>query len=109
MSAFGLWSAILAIGAVTFAYRLSFIVLFERLSVPEWLRRGLRFVPIAALSAIILPELVMQAGGLNLSPLNPRLLAGLLAMAVAVKTRHVLATIVTGMLVLWLLRSVLPG
>lgn len=109
MSTFGLWSAILVIGGATFAYRFSFIVLFERLSVPEWLRRGLRFVPIAALSAIILPELVVQAGVLNMSPLNPRLLAGIVAMAVAVKTRNVLATIIIGMLVLWLLRSVLPG
>ncbi len=107
MSAFGVWSAILVIGSVTFAYRLSFIVLFERLSVPDWLRRGLRFVPIAALSAIILPELVVRAGVLNLSPLNPRLLAGLVAMAVAVKTRNVLATIIGGMLALWLLQALL--
>lgn len=107
MSTFGVWSAILMIGAVTFAYRLSFIVLFDRLSVPDWLRRGLRFVPIAALSAIILPELVVRAGVLNLSPLNPRMLAGLVAMAVAVKTRNVLATIIVGMLALWLLQALL--
>ena len=69
--------------------------------------RGLRFVPPAVLSAIILPELVQPAGQLNLSLGNVRLLAGLLAMLVAWRTRNVLLTVGAGMVGLWILQSVL--
>lgn len=107
MSAAGMWSSILVIGLITFLYRASFIFLFERLRVPDWLRRALRFVPIAALTAIILPELVIRDGALTLSLLNPRLLAGLVAAAVALKTRSILATIAAGMLALLALNLLL--
>lgn len=105
MNALGMWLAILLIGAITFAYRLSFIFLFERLRVPAWLQQALRFVPIAALTAIITPELLVQSGQLNTSLLNTRLIAGLIAALIAYKTRNVLVTIVVGMTALWVLNA----
>jgi branched-subunit amino acid transport protein len=57
--------------------------------------------------AIIVPELLMPDGTLNLNPLNPRLLAGLLAIFIAVRTRSVTWTIALGMLAFWLLRWLL--
>jgi branched-subunit amino acid transport protein len=69
----------------------------------------LRFVPIAALTAIITPELLIQQGALNLSVLNTRLIAGAVASLVAYKTRNVLVTIVVGMLVLWLLNALVAA
>ena len=70
---------------------------------PHVFREGLRFVPIAVLTAIIVPELVMSSGTLNLSPLNPRLLAGLAAIFVAWKTKNTVLTIVIGMIAFWIL------
>lgn len=102
-----LWLTILAAGAITYATRLSFILLFERLAVPEWLRRALRFAPPAVLSAIILPELLLQEGTLNFSYENPRLLAGLVAILVAWRTRNVLLTLLVGMGTLWALQAIL--
>jgi branched-subunit amino acid transport protein len=102
-----LWLAILAIGVITFAYRLSFILLFEKLNVPEGLRRALRFVPIAALTAIITPELLIQNNAIDLSPFNTRLLAGIIASFVALKTRNVFVTIAIGMLALWTVQMTL--
>lgn len=101
MSTLGMWLSIVAIGIVTFGYRLSFIFLFERLRVPAWLRRALRFVPIAALTAIITPELMIRGGAFNGVLFNSRMLAGVVAAAVAYRTRSVLLTIAVGMLVLW--------
>ena len=100
-----LWLTIIASGGVTYAIRLSFIVLLGRVALPEVLRRGLRFVPPAVLAAIILPELVLRQGNLDLSPANPRLLAGLLAGVIAWRTRNVLLTIGVGMAGLWLLQA----
>lgn len=99
-----LWLVMIAIGVLTFATRLSFIALLERFNVPEGLRRGLGFVPIAVLSAIIAPELAAYDGALHLSPLNPRLLAGIVATVVAYKTKNVILTIIVGMAALWVLQ-----
>lgn len=97
----GLWLSMFVIGAITFAFRLSFIALHERLRLPAPVTRALRFVPVAALTAIIVPELVLPAGAVDISLGNARLIAGLVAIAVAWRTRNTLATIGAGMLALW--------
>lgn len=102
-----IWVVMLSLGVLTFLTRLSFIGLFQRWQPPDLVRRALRYVPVAALMAIIVPELLMQDGTLNLNPLNPRLLAGLLAVFIAVRTRSVTWTIMLGMLAFWLLRWLL--
>jgi branched-subunit amino acid transport protein len=91
------WLVLITAGLITFGLRLSFIALFGRLSVPDWLTRALRFVPPAVLSAIIFPEVLLPGGELDLSPLNPRLLAALAASLVAWRTRSLALTIVVGM------------
>jgi branched-subunit amino acid transport protein len=65
----------------------------------------LRLVPPAVLSAIIFPALVVRDGAADLSPGNLRLLAGLVAVAVALKWRNVLLTIAAGMAALWTLQA----
>src|SRR5690348_9318801 len=101
-----LWVVIILMGVVTYGLRLSLIGLTGRWDVPPLVSRGLRFVPPAVLSAIILPELVMTpAGALNLSLGNLRLVAGALAILVAWRTRNVLLTVGLGMAALWLLSS----
>ena len=102
-----LWLTILSMGVVTYALRLSLIALLGRFEVPAIVRRALRFVPPAVLSAIILPELFQPGGRLNLTLGNARLLAGLLAVLVAWRTRNVLLTVGAGMLALWVLQAVL--
>ncbi len=100
-----LWVIIMVAGLLTFAIRLSFIVLLHNVAVPLWFQRALDFVPPAVLSAIILPELVARSGTLDLSPGNARLIAGVLAGLVAWRTKNVLLTIVVGMLGLIVLQA----
>ena len=102
-----IWLIMLIAGLFTFATRLSFILLFDRIKVPEWFRRGLRFVPVAVLSAIILPELTSPNGSLFLSWRNPQLLAGMVAILVAWRTKNVVLTIATGMGALLIFQIVL--
>jgi branched-subunit amino acid transport protein len=102
-----LWLSILGMGMVTYAIRLSFILLLERVEIPWRVRQALRFVPPAVLSAIIFPELLRPHGALDLSLGNVRLLAGLLAALVAWRTRNVLLTIALGMGALWILQAIL--
>ena len=97
-----LWLTMLGAGAVTFAIRLSFIGAAGRYDAPAWLARTLRFVPVAALSALVWPDLVMTAGSLSLT--QARLAAGIVAALVAWRTHSILLTIASGMLSLWLLQ-----
>ncbi|HEX4206177.1 MAG TPA: AzlD domain-containing protein [Ktedonobacteraceae bacterium] len=98
------WLMILAIGVITYAIRLSFIVFFGKMEIPPRLLSILRFVPIAVLSAIILPQLFLPNNTITASLANPRWIAGILAVLVAWRTRNVLLTIVVGMLVLWIVQ-----
>ena len=97
-----LWLTILLAGAATFAIRLSFIGAAGRIDAPAWFRRMLRFVPIAALTALVWPDLLIAGGQLTLD--EPRLAAGIIAALVAWKTRSVSLTICTGMLALWVIQ-----
>jgi branched-subunit amino acid transport protein len=94
------WLLILGLALTSYLPRASFITLFARWPVPALLQRALRYVPAAVFSAILVPELVLTAGSAHLGLDNPRLLAGILAGAIAWRTRNTLLTIVVGMLAL---------
>jgi branched-subunit amino acid transport protein len=96
-----LWLAIVLAGAATFLIRYSFIGAAGRVGAPPWFGRMLRFVPIAALTALIWPDLLLPAGELQLSFANPRLVAGIVAGLVAWRSRNIFLTIGVGMLTLW--------
>ena len=98
------WITLVAVGAVTFLLRASFIVFADPHKFPEAFRRGLAYVPPAVLAAIVLPGLVMRDGTLDLTPGNPRWIAGLVAIGVAARWRGTLAPIAAGMCTLWLMQ-----
>jgi branched-subunit amino acid transport protein len=98
-----IWLVFALGGLLTFGMRYSFIYLLGRFELPETLRRALRFVPPAVLSAIVFPELFIRSGQIDFSLTNFRLLAGLVAVLVAWKTRNTVLTILAGIAVLLLL------
>ena len=102
-----LWLVVILAGLLTFGTRLSFILLLDRIKVPGWFQRSLRFVPLAVLSAIILPDLAFHNTVIDLSLHNPRLYAGALAALVAWRTKNMLLTILVGMVALLLLLALL--
>jgi branched-subunit amino acid transport protein len=95
-----LWLTIAGMAVVTFALRASFLVLPPSVQTPELLRRGLRYVPAAVLTAIWAPELLLQDRVLYLSLENERLLAGVVAIGAAWRWRLTSATIAAGLLAL---------
>lgn len=107
ISAFALWTAIAGMAAVTQALRASFLLLPPGVRLPEPLRRALRYVPPAVLTALWVPELLVVDGGLSVTYDPARLAAGLVAIAVAWRLKRPFATIVIGLAALhfaeWLL------
>lgn len=106
MSTLSIWLLFAAIGLGTFTLRFLFIYLFGKIEKPNWLSRALRFVPAAALAALVFPALTHPAGQLDISFSNFRLLAGLGGALVAWRTKNVLLTILVGMALLWTLEAV---
>ena len=100
-----LWLTVIVMGVITFLIRLSFIELSQYLTLSAAVHRALRYVPVAVLSAIILPELLQPSGEIDFTVGNTRLLAGFLAIVVAWRTQNIIWTILVGMGGLWLLQG----
>ena len=101
-----LWVVILVVGALNYASRLSFIAFFARRSMPPLLARALKYVPAAMLTALIVP-MIVAAARRRAIPINPRILAALVAGVVAWTTKSTPKTLAAGMLALWLLQALL--
>ncbi|VXC75432.1 Branched-chain amino acid transport protein [Pseudomonas sp. 8Z] len=98
------WWLILGMLAITFATRYSLFA-FPDLRFPPLIRQGLHYVPTAVLTAIVVPGMLLPDGqhwAFRVD--NAYLLAGLVAIAIAALTRHLLATIAGGLLVFFALR-----
>ena len=98
-----LWIIIAGVSITTFLLRASFILFANPHKFPHAFRQALSFVPAAVMAAIVMPGLAMPNGVLDLAWTNPRLVAGLLALLVAGRSRHPLAAVAVGMPALWLL------
>ena len=105
MSGLSIWLLFIALALGTFALRFSFVYLFGKVDMPDWLCRALRFVPASVLAALVLPALTYPNGTLDLSLGNIRLLAGIGGALVAWRTKNVLWTIVVGMVLFWVLQG----
>ena len=102
-----IWLVLIVMGLITYGLRVSLIGVLHRLELPPLVSRALRFAPPAVLAAIILPNVLLPHGQLELTWRNPRLLAGLLAALVAWRTRNVVLTVIVGLAVVWLLQALL--
>jgi branched-subunit amino acid transport protein len=98
--------AVLVIGLGTYLTRLSFVALFGRTGVPAWLEAPLRYVAPAVLAAIVAPAVIAPTGAVDVTLSNPRFLAGVLALLIALRTKSVLWTIGVGMAALWVIQAV---
>jgi len=107
MNAATLWMAMLGMGLLTLLLRSSFLLLPDGVRMPRILRRALRFVPAAVLTAIYAPEMLLQSGAIHFSPDNARLLAGTVAIVVAWRLRRTFLTIIAGMVALHLFGAII--
>ena len=85
-----IWLTVIGMALVTYGLRASFLLLPPQVETPALLRRALRYVPAAVLTAIWAPELA-------LSPGYEQLAAGVVAIAVAWRWRLTFVTIASGL------------
>lgn len=95
------WTLITIVGlaAVTVITRCFFFISSKPWYLPLWVQRGLQYAPIAALSAVILPEIVMSDGHLLTTWQDARLYAAAIGAAYFFWRKSVFGTIISGMAV----------
>lgn len=98
---------LVGLGVVTLATRGFFLFPERDIPLPAWLRQGLRYAPLAALVAVVAPEVVMSQGQLISTWADARLPAAVAGALWFAWRRDILGTIVVGMAVLLPLRLLL--
>jgi branched-subunit amino acid transport protein len=93
------WTLLVIVGlaVITAVSRCFFYLSNQEWQLPHWAQRGLQYAPIAALSAVVVPEIVMSQGELIATWQDARIYAAAVGVAVYFFKRNVLLTIVLGM------------
>jgi branched-subunit amino acid transport protein len=100
-----LWTlgVIVGMALVTVITRCFFLVSDKDWDLPHWAQRGLQYAPIAALAAVVVPEVIMTQGQLIATWQDARIFAALAGAAFFFwrkgQGQAVLGTIVSGMAV----------
>jgi branched-subunit amino acid transport protein len=98
---------IAGMAAITFSIRYAFFAFGERMVFPPLVQRALRYVPVAVLTAIIVPMVLLPDGAhWQFSWRNAWLVGALATGLIAWRFNHLLASIGGGMLVFFLFRWV---
>jgi branched-subunit amino acid transport protein len=94
---------LLGLAAMTVLTRCFFFILNRELPFPAWAQRGLQYAPIAALAAVVVPEIVVSHGALITTWLDARLFGAAAGAGFYFykrgKGQAVLGTIIVGMAV----------
>lgn len=91
---------ILGMALVTFVVKAGLFVAGDRIVFPRLLREALDFVPVAVLTAIVVPMVLAPGGGgAELTWRNPHLIGALTAVALAAFTGRQLLTILVALAV----------
>ena len=100
-----IWLVMVMTGIFTFGTRFVMLTGWVARGLPKWLIDALGFVPIAVLTAIIVPAVLIDpATDQIIVTQNARLYAAVIATIVALLTRNVIATISSGLATLWVLQ-----
>lgn len=93
---------LLAMGLVTYLPRwLPLFVLSDR-KLPDWLVEWLDMIPVAILSALLIPELVITGEPRHLDLLTPEILVAIPTFMFAYFTKSLGGTVIVGMALYWL-------
>ncbi len=98
--------AILGLAVITLLTRGLFLIPEREVPLPAWLQQGLRYAPLAALVAVVAPEVVLTQGQLITTWMDARLPAAAVATAYFFWRRDILGTILSGTAVLLVLKLV---
>lgn len=92
---------ILGMSAVSFVPRFVPLFFLSGKRLPAWFREWLDLIPVAILSALLLPALVVSGEPAQMDWLNLKSVVAIPTLAFALKTRSLGGTIILGMALYW--------
>ncbi|MDD3265412.1 MAG: AzlD domain-containing protein [Dehalococcoidales bacterium] len=92
---------LLGMSLVTYIPRWIPLVVLSGRKLPDWLVEWLDLIPVAILSALLFPLLVMPEEGGAVNLIQPELIAALPTAVIALKLRSLSITVIAGMLIFW--------
>lgn len=92
-------AVIVGLAVVTMVTRSFFFISNADWKLPPWAERGLQYAPIAAMAAVVVPEVLMTQGQLVATWQDARIFGAAAGVAVYWYKRDTLLTIVLGMAV----------
>ena len=104
MSLLEIFFTAIGMALISLLCRASFILPEQDLPMPQWLREGLRYAPVAALSAVVAPELVLTQGHLIDTWRDARIFGALAGLVFYAWKQSLFGTIVCGTGVMLALR-----
>ena len=100
-----IWLVMMVCGMFTFGTRFVMLSGWVAHGLPRWLIDALAFVPIAVLTAILVPAVLIDPATQQIIVIgNKRIVAAVVATIIALLTRNVIATISSGLATLWFLQ-----
>lgn len=98
-------AAVLGLVVLSAVSRSAFFLSDRPWAMPPWMSQGLRYAPMAALAAVILPEVLLQGGQWPTHAMDARFVAAPVAAFWAWWRKDMLGTILVGMAVYLPLRA----
>ena len=97
-----IWLVMIVGGIFTFGTRFVMLSGWVAHGLPRWLIDALAFVPIAVLTAILVPAVLIDPATQQIVVIgDARIVAAVVATIIALLTRNVIATISSGLATLW--------
>jgi branched-subunit amino acid transport protein len=103
------WLAILVAGLGSYLFRISMVVLADRVTMPERLERASTFVAPAAFAALAAGGIAANTAGVDVAGWTAPLAAVVVAVIAVRRTGRPYAALLAGMPTLWILSAVVPA
>jgi branched-subunit amino acid transport protein len=103
------WLVIVLAGLGSYLFRISMVVLADRMTMPEQLERASAFVAPAAFAALAAGGIAASTASVDVAGWTAPLAAVVVAVVVVRRTGRPYAALLAGMPTLWILSAVLPA
>lgn len=100
-------TVIIGMMLVTYIPRMLPLAILSRINISKGVLNWLSYVPVAVLSALLAPELLLKNGQLNINLSNTYLLASVPCFIAGIYSKSIFITVVTGMVMVVLLNKIM--
>lgn len=98
---------LIGMSLVTYIPRMLPLVVLSKFELPSWFLRWLSYIPVAVLSALLVPGLFLKNNAIHIAFDNKALLAAIPCFLAAIKTKNLFLTVLAGIGTMLLLQLII--